>query len=345
LIGFIIFLIIFFKNKGKKNPIEKTNEDEEETKTDEEIKIIEPPEEIAAKKLEKEFEIITTAGELKRISVTQTSTEKTKTNGNFIEIKFIRKTNYDIYIISEEEVNEENKLFYSKMYTAAISIVSECFAMDVDDCEPEKMVDLTGGKSTQNNNVRILNDVEDYKDLPIPLCIFNITDNDFITTISCPESFFESKKNEVLLDLYFFRPPAIERADKTKDNITITINEDKDKNRKYIRETNGGLCNVFNNFGTLCTTDMNTTTDLEGHLLQYDELAITNITTDENNYYIKDKLTHLIDETDKVNNLDPLKYKNSLEKLLPNLEPYMKKYIEFTSDDFMDLYNIRRRSK
>ena len=73
--------------------------------------------------------------------------------------------------------------------------------------------------------------------------------------MACPESLSESKKNEIILDLYFFRPPAIQRADKENDNITITINEDKAMKKIYIRETNGGLCNIYDNFGSMCTTD------------------------------------------------------------------------------------------
>lgn len=85
---------------------------------------------------------------------------------------------------------------------------------------------------------------------------------------------------------------------------------------------------------------MNTTTDLEGHLLAYDELAITNITTDEKNTYLKTKITNLVDITETINNLKPEKYKNILDILLPALGPYMKVDIHFTTDNFTDLYNI-----
>ena len=299
-----------------------------------------PIEPIVSRKLEKEFEIVTSPGVVNRISVIQKSEDETKTNGSSFTVKSLRKTNYDIYVISESEADENHKNYYSKMYTAAISIVSECNVMDADDCQPEKMIDLTGGKKETENNTTILNSVDDYKDLPIPLCLFNITDNDFITSITCPESFPEIQKNKILLDLYFLKPPAIERADKENNNITVIKSEDKAKNRKYIREMNGGLCNINNNLGSLCTTDMNTTTDLEGHLLQYDELAITNITTDKDNYYIKTKITHLVDETEKINYLDPYEHKKSLDNLLPYLEPYMKEDIQITDDDFEDIYNI-----
>ncbi len=334
LIGLIILAIYLLKKKPEPNC-----EIDSSCSTDEIIQSI-PIEPIQPRKLEKEFEIVTTTGELNRVSVIQKSEDKTRTNGKSFTVKSLRKTNYDIYIISEEEADENNKYYYSKMYTAAISIVSECNVLDADDCEPELMVDFTGGTKKTESNTRILNSVDDYKDLPIPLCLFNITDNDFITSITCPESFPEIQINTILLDLYFFRPPAIERADKENNNITVTKSEDKAKNRRYIRETNGGSCNINNNLGSLCTTDMNTTTDIEGHLLQYDELAITNITTDEDNYYIKTKVTHLVDETEKINNLDPYKYKRSLDNLLPFLEPYMKEKIQLTDDDFEDIFKI-----
>ena len=309
LIGIIVLAIILSKRLQKQVPEPDCQIDSSCPKNE-----IKP---IKERKLGKEFEIATIPGVLYRVSVIQKSEDETKTNGKSFTVKSVRKTKYDIYIISEEESDEKNKYYYSKMYTAAISLVSECNSLDTDDCEPDVMVDFTGGTKKTESNARILNSVEDYKDLPIPLCLFNITDNDFITSITCPESFPEIQKNTILLDLYFFRPPAIERPDKKNNNINITKTEDKARNRKYIFEKNEGLCNINNNLGSLCKTEMNFTTSLEGNLLQYDERAITNITTDHNNYYIKKKVTHLVDETEKIDNLDPYKYKKSLDNLLP----------------------------
>ena len=330
LIAVVIILVLVFRNKK----IEKNDKEESG-------KQIKEPEEflLKEKKLEKEFEIVTKVGDLKRVSVVQISSDQTKLDDNIIETQIKRKTNYDIYVISESEPDEDNKLFYSKMYTSSISIVSECISSDGSDCEPHKLVDLTQEKKNKSNS-RALNNVEDFKDIPIALCLFNITDNNFITSMTCPESLSESKKNEMILDLYFFRPPAIQRASKEEDNITITIDKDEAKNRIYIRERNGGPCNIYDSLGSMCTTEMNTTTDLKGNLLSYDESAITNITKDENNSFIKIKTTNLLDVSEKIQNLDPLKYKNSLDKLFPMLQPYMKVDIHFTTDNFTDLYNI-----
>ena len=331
----IIITILLIRNK--KLPKDHNNDD----KGKETIDIEKPPRdddsEPVKKPLSKEFEINTNVGDIKRISIVQISQDETKLNDNILKTEIKRKTIYDIYIISEEDSDEENKLFYSKIYNCSISIASECISTDGNDCEPKRFVDLNSEKKNKSENIRVL---EDFKDIPIALCLFTITDNNFIMSMSCPESLSESKKNEIYLDLYFFRPPAIQRADKENDNITITIKNDTERNIKYIRETNGGVCNIYDSIGSHCTTDMNTTTDLEGNLLSYDELAITNITTDEKNSFFKIKLTKLIDISDKNPNLEPKKYKNSLDKLLPMLQTYMKDDILFTTDNFTDLYNL-----
>ena len=295
--------------------------------------------------LKNEFEINTQVGDLRRISVIQKNFDQTLINGELISTNITRKTNYDIYILSEEESKEEDQLFYSKMYTGVVSISSECFDSEGNDCNLEKMVDLSSDNQNieKGNNLRILEDIKDFKDIPIALCFFNITNNDFITSLTCPESLPEIKKNEIILDLYFFRPPAIQRADKENDNITISINEDIKNKKKYIREINGGLCNVYNNWGTECTTDMNTTLDLKNNLLSYDELAVTNIVYDEHNSFKKIKITKLNDITNK--NINKKIYKKNLDKLLPYIKPYMKNDIQFTRDNFTSLYDLVQNKK
>ena len=284
--------------------------------------------------IKKEFEILTKPGDLKKIKVVQKSKEETKLNDTIISNDVIRKTNYDIYFKSEEEADEDNKLFYSKMFTGVVTISSECTSVG-EDCEPQPMVELT---KEESRNLRGLEDSSIYKDVPLPLCIFNITDNNVITTITCPESLSEIKRNEIILDLYFFRPPAAERADKENDNITLVIKEENEKT--YIHETNGGFCNIYNNWGSQCTTDMNTTLDKNGNLLTYDEQAITIINYDENNSFLKNKVTSLVDVSENVDDNEIKKYESSLNKLLPLIKNYMKEETQFTQSDYNDLYNV-----
>ena len=348
IISIIVVIIIigvvayfFFKKisiKDKKDKEEKAGEEEEEEKEEEEKEEKEetniykiPIPSIPSQKV-KEFDIMTRPGDLKQISVVQKSKDATKINNKIIETENIRKTDYNIYIISEEDPDEEHSTYYTKMYTGCISIRSECSSNN-GDCEPQPLVDLTL-KPKKEDNARALedSDIDKIKDNPIALCFFNITDTHIITTIKCHEAFPESQKNQMLLDLYFFRPPASKRIDKQADNITLEISEDG----KHIREINGGLCNIYNNFGSLCTTDMNTTLDSEKNLISYDEEAITTINYDENNSYRKKKLTNLIDVSGNIKKEDIENYQNSLNILKPLLEDYMIDDVQFTKEDFDD---------
>ena len=306
------------------------NPNSESKPESEPIKNYEPS---AASKIEKEFEILTKVGDLKSISVVQKVKEETKLDSEIIKSEIIRKTNYDIYFKSEEKSSEEDKKYYSKINTGIVSIKSECTAIDENDCELQPIIDLT----SVSKNLRLL-DSEELKDIPIPLCIFNITDNNIITTMKCPNSLSENKRNEIILDLYFFRPPAAERIDKEGDNITISKNVTE--NFTIIIETNGGVCNIYNNLGSLCTTNMNTTLDKEGNLLSYNERAFTLINYDEKNSYTKDKITNLIDNSENIKKKDIKNYEKSLNNFLKVIAPYMKEETQFNKTEYEDLYNI-----
>ena len=295
--------------------------------------------------LSKTIEIPTKVKDLKRISVVQKSLDESKFNDQKINTEVTRKTNYDIYFINEEEAPEDEKHFYSKMYTGAISISSECFANGNEDCTPEEMVDLTKIK-VDSSKLRLLDSENvNFKEVPLAICLFNITDNDFITSITCHEKFPEIKKNEMILDLYFFRIPAIEKKNETRDNITVTKYEDIKNNRKVFREQNGGLCQIKNNWGSLCTTDMNVTTDLDGNLLAYDEVAITNIVYDKKNSFTKNKISNLKDHSENITESDAENYRISLENLLKKMKNYMVEDIQFPKEKFKELYDLVKNQK
>ena len=291
------------------------------------------------RKLGSEFEFNTKVGDLKRISVNQKYKEDMLIDGEKLDSFLTRITNYDIYIVSEEEPDENNKLFYDKMYTCAISIQSECYGSTKDDCTPKKVVDLSSTARRNLDKTRKLQQVNDLKDIPIPICLFNLTNNDVITSISCHNKFSEEKKKMLLLDLYFFRPPGIKRL--TKENMNDTITRRTEGNKKYIRETNGGICDIENAEYSFCTTDMNTTTDLENNILTYEEEAIMNITTDSKNSYIKKKNTKLVDITKNVG-LNVKTYEQNLNKILNKLNPYFKNEVLFSNEDFNEVYIVNK---
>ena len=219
-----------------------------------------------------------TVGDLKRINVQQTSNKNMTINGQITQFLIYRNTTYDIYILSEEPPNEENKNFYTNKYTASINIVKECYSYKNENCESQNYIDFSNNEN--KNNLRKLQQITDLKDIPLPLCIFNFTDNDIITSFKCPESLPESKKYEILLDLHFFRPLAIEKS--KMDPLKNTTFEKKSiSTGTFTREKNFGFCNAKNDLKTYCTTDMNTTTDLYNNLLTYDEIAFTNFFRNE----------------------------------------------------------------
>ena len=89
---------------------------------------------------------------------------------------------------------------------------------------------------------------------------------------------------------------------------------------------------------------MNTTTDLDNNILTYDELAIMNITIDSKNYYIKSKKTNLVDETNKNENLDKVKYRDNLDKLASKLKPHLVYKELFSRDNFEEFYYINKKN-
>ena len=297
---------------------------------------------IIENKIETEFSFKTVVGDLIRIFVNQQYNITQLIEGQEIKIFSDRKTYYDIYILNATNATKENELFYSTIYTCAISIVKECISKEDQNCVPQTFVDISGS-SNSNLKRRRLNYVDNLKDIPIPLCVFELTDNDVILSISCPESFPESIIKGMVLDLYFFRPPAIKRPDKKRNNVSIDIKELEGK-KTFIRETNGGLCDIENGFNSFCTTEMNTTKDEEENLEKYDEIAYSKIIIDENNMYEKNKLTNLEDISKQTKILDKKKHKEILDKLLPKLEPYFKHQKLFSSEQFEELYDISKNN-
>lgn len=320
------------------NEIESDITDKEEEETETNTNTIEDGNILDLGPIEEEFKISTNVNDLTRIYVNQKSYENITANGQITQILVDRKTIYDIYIISSSKSNEETKNFYNETYLCAISISSECISSEDEYCVPQKLVDFN---DQDYSHVRNLDEIEDLEDIPIPLCLFNLTNNNVITSMTCPKSLSSTKKYTMILDLYFFRPPSIKRPDKNKSNITIDY-EILDNNQKMIKEKNGGICDVENFMYSFCTTEMNTTVDSNNKILKYDEIAFTNITTDQNNSYIKTKITTLIDESNKTQSLNSEKFNETLWNLLSKLEPYMQYDMHFSIEQFKELYLVTK---
>ena len=337
-IGGVIGLSIYLINKDKDKD---KNKNQNIEKPSDPVIIHSPPAEHGLGPLEKQEEYIlkTVVGDLKSIYVNQIYYEDIKIDGDLTRNLVDRKTNYHINVLDEIEATNEEKMFYNKTYLCSISISSECVSTRDEYCLPRKLVDLN---DQDYSHVRNLGEIDDLSDFPIPICLFNITDNNVITSISCHKNLTKSKINSIVLDLYFFRPPGIKRNDQKEGNITVTKKQEGEYT--IIRETNGGICEVEDAFNSFCTTDFNTTKDSEGNLISYYEVAFTNITTDEKNSYVKNKHTQLLDKT-TIAELNPAKYKETFDRLYSKLKDYMKNYIYFSLDNFKELYNVSKGIK
>ena len=290
--------------------------------------------------LKTEFNINTKLDDLRKIKVVQKSKEETITNGKKEANLIYRITNYDIIFVKEQKSQKYQEKFFNKTYLGVIAISSECINIEKEECEPKQLIDLS---DEDVSNSRNLEEITDLKDIPIPLCYFEMTDNDVIMSITCPESLSKGRKDTIVLDLYFLKPPSIERPNKDNGNIIINIEQKDDK--IYVRDTDVGICSIKSPHLSNCTTDFNLTTDLEGNVLNYNELCFSNITTNERNYYIKNKITTLSDETDKYSNVNSEKYKENLNKILPLLDPYMKNNQLFNFTQFKQLYNTAKKAE
>jgi hypothetical protein len=82
--------------------------------------------------------------------------------------------------------------------------------------------------------------------------------------------------------------------------------------------------------------------DLDGNLLKYDEVAITNIVYDEKNSFTKNKVSSLVDHSEKITKEDAEIYRKNLEILLGKMKPYMEEDVQFPKEKFAELYNLIR---
>ena len=140
-----------------------------------------------------------------------------------------KKTNYDIYVLSEE----------NKIYSASISIGSECISTINEECDPKKKVDLIDQDSSNLRNSINIEEVNDLKDIQILLCLVNFTENNNITSIVCPESLPISKKIEIILDFVKYLKL---NDDKKEIIINETIIKEIVDNNQYIKENREYKC-------------------------------------------------------------------------------------------------------
>ena len=334
-----VLLALLLSKKNKKNKTIINHENNEPTKSPETPILPEKKDDQVLKPI---YIFNNTVGDLKRINVQQITHKNDTINGQKTHFLVYRDTTYDIFIMSEESPDENNTNFYTNKYSAVINVVKECYSQENENCEPKDYIDFS--KNEDNDNLRNLEEDDDLKDVPLPLCIFNFTDNNVITSASCPESLPKTKINEMMLDFYFFRPPAIEKPQKENPLKYVRIDTYPTSYGKFNREFNSGICDVIKPLNSYCTTDMNTTTDFNNNVMTYDEYAYSCINVDSENSYVKKKVTHLKDITNLTEYLNKETHKNQLDYFLGKLGPYLNYDVTFSTQNFEELYSIVKQN-
>ena len=323
IICLIIFILLFvYKPWKKKNKLMKNETDETVIQN-----------EINHEDFKNELIFTTKVNDLRRIIINQSSYENMIIDGIETKMKLFRITNYDIFILSEKIVGEEFKHNFNKTYIASVSMVSQCLSKEDEKCNLKEYVDLSSNTKTNLRNLKELNDL---KDIPVPLCLVNFTDTNIIISTSCPESLSENIKQEISSDFKYFRPTIKTSSDRI-DEMNLTVSN----NIKNLRRKSKGLCNIENEMDSLCDSDINITKSSEGYLLSFSEKSFTNITTDIKNSLKKSKTINLVDNSSNMNSLNHEKYKEVLDDFLLKLTPYIKDEENIVVEDIVKQYNSK----
>ena len=64
----------------------------------------------------------------------------------------------------------------------------------------------------ETSNSRNLEEISDLKDIPVALCLFEMTDNDVIMSISCPESLSKAIKDTMFFRFVFLQTSIYSKA-------------------------------------------------------------------------------------------------------------------------------------
>jgi hypothetical protein len=189
------------------------------------------------------------------------SSQKHDSISNMINSSFSVFTEaiYDVYTLNES-FPEQNTDLYTKKYKTVIIVNSQCFSFDKNenntDCKLNKYLDLTIEK-TNNSGIRRIEEnekneeiKEEIKELILPICIIEHTDNNIIFSVTCPENLSENLKNSLISAFQSIKPISAKenykdynlaryKTNKVDNKIIINIYDKRcdDSNKNYICET------------------------------------------------------------------------------------------------------------
>ena len=91
--------------------------------------------------------------------------------------------------MSEKNSDEANKYYYIEYMNVLALSKMKCFSPTEEDCTSKEKLDLSNPiRRIRNHEINdTLEKNDKIKDIPIPFCLFNLTNNDVITSITCPK--------------------------------------------------------------------------------------------------------------------------------------------------------------
>ena len=244
------------------------------------------------------FMINTKINSLSQISMKSSQIHNSISNNINSTLSIYTKAKFDLFTFNESLPLNKSEL-YSKIYTTAIIINSQCieFEEDKKNCEQEKYLDLT--IKNQNNIRRNNEDIEEIKEAILPICLIEHSDTNFIFSATCPETLSENLKNNIISTFQSIKTNLCKenyqnykltgiKINNTKNHVEINIID-----KRCSEENENQACEIIRNI----------TTDISGNLQKSIKISKYQKFNDENNKYFND-ISYSYEDISNENKID-----------------------------------------
>ena len=283
------------------------------------------------------FKINTKENTLTQFSFKSSQNYESITKGEKSPYIIFSKAKYEIYTLNSSKPSKKEQKYYKKKYTTSIAINSYCKKLslnsDENECELESIFDLN--KREQHNLRRNEENEELLSKAILPICIVEHTDTNLIISLTCPETFSPSFKNDLIQAFQNIKPNSTKAI--TSFNNYIDIIDSKDSNEIHINISNKECHqdDISNSKSTKCNSLKEIITDKDGNLLSINKIINKDIYYNEEDKSIQNSSFEfqLISEKNS-SNYNPRIYRTNLDLFLSKTSSLMKKEIlinNFTS--------------
>jgi len=223
---------------------------------------------------------------------------------------------YELYTLNSSLPPKEEEEYYKIKYTTTIAINSFCNKLslksDDNDCELKPIFDLN---KREKQNLRRNEENEDLLEKAIlPICIVEHTDTNIIISLTCPETFSVSFKNDIIQAFQNIKPNSTKAIISGNNQINITDIQGNDEVNIDILNNECSELNETNSKSMKCNSAKNIITDKEGNLLSITKTISKNINYDEKNKFLQNSTYdfHNIPEQNSTS-FNPKIYKTNLD--------------------------------